>query len=92
MFFVNVLINLVCCCYLQADDLFYTPKDHPEDWILAKLWVRCADFHYQYIIAHLLRCHFVMEPFAISTMRHLSASHPVFKLLKPHFRYAPTLF
>lgn len=66
----------------------WTPRDAPEDWILAKLWVRCADFHYQFAISHLLKTHFIVEPFAIATMRQLSSSHPVYKLLKPHFRSA----
>lgn len=68
------------------DNPIWTPRDTPEDWILAKLWVRCADFHYHFAITHLLKTHFVVEPFAISTMRQLSSSHPVYKLLKPHFR------
>ena len=64
----------------------WTPKDNPEDWIMAKLWVKCADYHYHLAISHLFKSHFVVEPFAVGMMRQLSSSHPVYKLLKPHFR------
>jgi len=33
------------------------------------------------------RCHWLMEPFVMSAMRQLSLAHPVYKLLKPYFRY-----
>jgi hypothetical protein len=54
---------------------------------MAKLWVRCADFHVHYAIAHLLKTHLILEPFAVAMMRQLSSSHPIFKLLKTHFRF-----
>ena len=72
------------------DNPVWTPRDHPEDWIMAKLWVRCADFQLQFAVAHLLKTHFVVEPFVMAMMRQLSSSHPLFKLLKPHFRYVAT--
>ena len=31
-----------------------------------------------------------MEPFVVSAMRQLSSAHPVYKLLKPYFRYRLT--
>lgn len=39
------------------------------------------------MISHLLKCTLVVEPFCVATMRQLSSSHPIYKLLKPHFRY-----
>ena len=36
------------------------------------------------MIAHLLRCHLCMEPFAVASWRQLPSLHPVWKLLKPH--------
>ena len=36
------------------------------------------------MIAHLLRCHLCMEPFAVTSWRQLPSLHPVWKLLKPH--------
>jgi Lipoxygenase len=69
------------------DNPVWTPRDNPEDWIMAKLWVRCADFQIHYAISHLLKTHLIVEPFAVAMMRQLSSSHPIFKLLKPHFRW-----
>ena len=34
-----------------------------------------------------LRTHACMEPFILAAHRHLSAMHPIFKLLDPHMRY-----
>ncbi|ELU07246.1 hypothetical protein CAPTEDRAFT_169085 [Capitella teleta] len=69
------------------DNPLFTARDKPEDWVMAKLWVRCADFQYQFPISHFFMCHLVIEPFCVATQRQLSVSHPVYKLLKPHFRY-----
>jgi len=30
-----------------------------------------------------------MEPFIVAAMRQLSSAHPVYKLIKPYFRYTP---
>jgi len=32
-----------------------------------------------------------MEPFVIATNRQLSAMHPIYKLLHPHFRYTTAI-
>ena len=36
------------------------------------------------MITHLLRCHLMMEPTAVSSWRNLPSVHPVWKLLYPH--------
>ena len=38
-----------------ADNPVWTPRDRPEHWILAKLWVQNADFQHQLAISHLFR-------------------------------------
>jgi hypothetical protein len=70
-----------------ADNPIWTPYDRAEIWILAKLWVRCADFQVHFAVSHLFKCHWVMEPFVMATMRKLPSAHPVYKLLKRHLRY-----
>ena len=35
---------------------------------------------------HYLIGHACQEPYIIALMRHVSAMHPVYKLMRPHFR------
>ncbi len=74
---------------LQPDagqDMVFTPRDKPEDWLMAKLWLLAADFLYYQCIEHILKTHLLVEPFAVALIRQLATSHPVYKLLYPHLR------
>ena len=42
--------------------------------------------HHQ-LSTHFISCHAVMEAYGVATMRNLPDAHPVYKLLRPHFRY-----
>jgi linoleate 9S-lipoxygenase len=44
------------------------------------------DYCWHQLISHWLNTHAVMEPFVIATNRQLSVTHPVHKLLLPHYR------
>jgi len=67
---------------------FATPTQPNRDrWMQAKLFVQTADVTYHELIVHLCDTHLAMEAFAIATPRQLPATHPVYRLLRPHFRF-----
>ncbi|KAL2487971.1 Lipoxygenase 2 [Forsythia ovata] len=56
-------------------------------WRLAKAHVLAHDSGYHQLVSHWLRTHCCVEPYIIATNRHLSAMHPIHRLLHPHLRY-----
>ncbi|XP_046708400.1 polyunsaturated fatty acid lipoxygenase ALOX12-like [Silurus meridionalis] len=69
------------------DTPMFLPNDPPLAWLLAKMWVRHAEFQSFEILSHLLRTHLIVEVFCVATLRHLPSVHPIYKLLTPHFKY-----
>ncbi|WAR22053.1 LOX5-like protein [Mya arenaria] len=65
----------------------FLPSDDEKTWQLAKMWFNNADAQVHQSISHLGYTHLIMEGFAVAAHRHLSTSHPIFKLLAPHFLY-----
>lgn len=66
------------------DDLF-TPRDGPR-WLLARTLVQSADHLLAVVSEQIGRIFLGMEPFALTSARQLSPSHPVRRLLRPHLR------
>ncbi|KAF9597212.1 hypothetical protein IFM89_016353 [Coptis chinensis] len=56
-------------------------------WKFAKSHAAAHDSGYHQLVIHWLRTHCCMEPYIIAANRQLSAMHPIYRLLHPHFRY-----
>jgi hypothetical protein len=62
----------------------FLPDGSPA-WQLAKMNVQCADIWVHEIVTHFLWTHVIQEKFILATARNLSWSHPVRRILAPHF-------
>nr|KAG5697381.1 hypothetical protein BaRGS_004107 [Batillaria attramentaria] len=70
-----------------ADNPVFFPSDDPYTWLLAKMWYNLAEGNHHQAVSHLYLTHLAMESFSLATHRELSGSHPIFRLLKPHFMF-----
>ncbi|KAF6030369.1 ALOX5 [Bugula neritina] len=70
-----------------ADNPIFTPSDHEYTWLAAKMWFNLADCSHHQSVSHLGMTHLLMESVAVVTNRQLSRSHPLYRLLAPHFLF-----
>ncbi|OQV25731.1 Allene oxide synthase-lipoxygenase protein [Hypsibius exemplaris] len=69
------------------DNPIFYPTNEPQTWLLAKMYFNNADANYHQSCTHLGLTHLLMEGVVVCAHRNLSPSHPIFKLLAPHFLY-----
>ncbi|XP_030842351.1 arachidonate 5-lipoxygenase isoform X2 [Strongylocentrotus purpuratus] len=70
-----------------ADNPVFYPTDPEYTWLLAKMYFNNADSAVHESASHLGFTHVVGEAIVVATHQCLSPSHPVFRLLAPHFLY-----
>ncbi|XP_071128944.1 polyunsaturated fatty acid 5-lipoxygenase-like [Mytilus edulis] len=70
-----------------TDNPVFLPSDPEYTWMMAKMWYNLAEAHYHQALTHLNLTHFMMEGICVATKRNLSPSHPICRLLTPHFMY-----
>ncbi|XP_076360034.1 allene oxide synthase-lipoxygenase protein-like isoform X1 [Tachypleus tridentatus] len=69
------------------DNPVFLPSDPQYTWLLAKIFYNNADATYHQSCTHLGFTHLLMEGVVVCTHRNMSPSHPLFKLMAPHFLY-----
>nr|CAB3221311.1 arachidonate 5-lipoxygenase-like [Phallusia mammillata] len=80
--FVPIAIQLV-----PGDrDYLFTSLDSKDEWLLAKMYFRCAEGNFHQWIVHYVNTHGIIETIGIACFRCLPRSHPVHKLLRPHVK------
>ncbi|XP_065667156.1 polyunsaturated fatty acid 5-lipoxygenase isoform X2 [Hydra vulgaris] len=65
----------------------FLPSDPPYTWMLAKMYFNNADCAVHQSCTHLGFTHLVCESACVTVHQTLSPSHPVYRLLAPHFLY-----
>ncbi|KAF6021827.1 ALOX5 [Bugula neritina] len=70
-----------------SDNPVFTPADPEYTWMAAKMWFNFAETADHESASHLGHTHLLIESVAVCTHRELSPSHPMFRLLAPHFLY-----
>ncbi|GLD49377.1 hydroperoxide isomerase ALOXE3-like isoform X1 [Lates japonicus] len=62
----------------------FLPSDTETDWLLAKMYIKNADFMDHEAVHHLMRTHLVAEACAVATFRNLPVIHPLYKRTSLH--------
>ncbi|KAL4229826.1 Arachidonate 5-lipoxygenase [Mactra antiquata] len=92
LFFINgekQLVPIAIQLYQEPgpENPVFLPDDPPYVWMTAKMWFNNSDANIHQSLTHLGFTHLLMEGVTVVTHRNLSQSHPLFKLLAPHFLF-----
>ncbi|XP_071945339.1 polyunsaturated fatty acid 5-lipoxygenase-like [Antedon mediterranea] len=92
LFFVNKdkqLLPVAIQLFQQKsdDNPVFLPTDNQYTWMFAKMWFNNADASFHQSTTHLGFTHLLIESVTIATHICLSTSHPLFRLMAPHFLY-----
>ncbi|XP_072037341.1 arachidonate 12-lipoxygenase, 12R-type-like [Amphiura filiformis] len=78
-------------CKDDSDNPVFKPDNaNPYTWLLVKMWFNNADASYHQSVSHLGFTHLLMESMYLAlrqTMETVSISHPLYRLMAPHFLY-----
>ncbi|XP_066922874.1 polyunsaturated fatty acid 5-lipoxygenase-like [Clytia hemisphaerica] len=70
----------------KTNPVFYPPPiDEERVWLHAKFWFGVADSNFHEPVTHLMGTHLVAGDFVTCFHNTISPSHPVYKLMLPHF-------
>ncbi|CAM1302712.1 Uncharacterised protein g3357 [Pycnogonum litorale] len=68
----------------SREQVFY-PDDETNAWNLAKIYYNGAEAVYHQVYKHFQSVHLLLDNVGVLVYRYLSPSHPIFKIMKPHF-------
>src|SRR5215213_2726191 len=68
--------------YLASEQ---TQPGNQYKWLMAKIFLQCADLNINQVVNHLTLTHLIEEGFALATHRRLAWQHPLYILLSKHF-------
>ncbi|XP_045195611.2 allene oxide synthase-lipoxygenase protein-like [Mercenaria mercenaria] len=83
----GILVPIAIQLFQKKGMPVFYPDDPENVWILAKMWFNVADANYHESVAHLGFTHMKMEGIVACTYRTIYKTHPIYKLLMPHFLY-----
>ncbi|ELT89495.1 hypothetical protein CAPTEDRAFT_172669 [Capitella teleta] len=92
LFFVTGDKNLVPIAIqlyqdIAPDNPVFLPNDNPFTWLLAKMWLNNGDAAVHQALSHFCFTHLLMEGVSVALNRHVSPTHPIYKLLSPHLLF-----